>query len=80
MPYAPVLQPSMPATVLLAHPVVLAAEQEAAASWSDIGVARAQRLANSLERTAHHILYKVQNAHRNLAVVPGPILKIFPEL
>lgn len=44
MPYAPVLQPSMPATVLLAHPVVLAAEQEAAASWSDIGVARAQRL------------------------------------
>jgi len=44
MPYAPALQPIMPATVLLAHPVVIAAEREAAASWSDIGVARAQRL------------------------------------
>jgi len=44
MPYAPALQPSMPAIVLLAHPVVLAAERAAAARWSDIGVARAQRL------------------------------------
>jgi outer membrane protein TolC len=44
MPYAPALQPVMPATVLLAHPVVVAAEHEAAARWSDIGVARAQRL------------------------------------
>jgi hypothetical protein len=38
------------------------------------------RLANSLERTAHHILHKVQNAQSNFAVAPGPILKIFPEL
>ena len=38
------------------------------------------RLANSLIRTAHHILHKVQNAQSDLAVAPGPILKIFPEL
>jgi outer membrane protein TolC len=44
MPTAPPLLPAMPATVLLTHPSVVSAEREAAASWSEIGVARANRL------------------------------------
>jgi len=38
------------------------------------------RLADSLKRTAHRILHNVQDAQGNLAVRPGPVLKIFPEL
>jgi NodT family efflux transporter outer membrane factor (OMF) lipoprotein len=44
MPIAPVIVPGLPATVLLAHPGVVAAEREVAARWSEIGVARAERL------------------------------------
>jgi NodT family efflux transporter outer membrane factor (OMF) lipoprotein len=44
MPIAPAVVPSLPATVLLAHPSVVAAEREVAARWSEIGVARAERL------------------------------------
>lgn len=36
--------PALPATVLLAHPGVVATEREVAARWSEIGVARAERL------------------------------------
>jgi outer membrane protein TolC len=44
MPTAPATQLALPATVLLAHPSVVSAERELAASWSEIGVARADRL------------------------------------
>nr|WP_295111631.1 efflux transporter outer membrane subunit [uncultured Caulobacter sp.] len=40
----PPFTPALPATVLLDHPTVVAAEREVAARWSDIGVARAERL------------------------------------
>lgn len=40
----PAFAPALPATVLLAHPLVIAAEREAAARWSEIAVARAERL------------------------------------
>ncbi|WP_223302769.1 efflux transporter outer membrane subunit [Halotalea alkalilenta] len=41
---APVVQLALPASVLAAHPAVVAAEREAAAAWSEIAVARAERL------------------------------------
>jgi NodT family efflux transporter outer membrane factor (OMF) lipoprotein len=44
MPDAPVIVPDLPATVLLTHPSVVAAEREVAARWSEIAVARAERL------------------------------------
>ena len=44
MPSAPAIIPDLPATVLLAHPAVVAAEREVAARWSEIAVARAERL------------------------------------
>ncbi|PZU46067.1 MAG: OprM [Sphingomonas sp.] len=44
MPEPPMLTPALPATVLLNHPAVVAAEREAAARWSEIAVARAERL------------------------------------
>jgi multidrug efflux system outer membrane protein len=44
MPAPPPFQPALPASVLLAHPDIVSAEREAAASWADIGVARANRL------------------------------------
>lgn len=44
MPEPPMLTPALPASVLLNHPSVIAAEREAAARWSEIAVARAERL------------------------------------
>ena len=44
MPVAPVARPGLPATVLLNHPGVVAAEREVAARWSEIAVSRAARL------------------------------------
>ena len=44
MPSAPLTQPALPASVLREHPSVQSAEREVAASWSEIGVARADRL------------------------------------
>jgi outer membrane protein, multidrug efflux system len=44
MPVSPELPLPLPATVLTSHPDLIAADREAAASWSDIGVARADRL------------------------------------
>lgn len=44
MPNAPAIVPDLPGTILLAHPGVMAAEREVAARWSEIAVARAQRL------------------------------------
>ncbi len=44
IPEPPPLTLALPATVLLGHPNVVAAEREAAARWSEIGVARADRL------------------------------------
>lgn len=44
IPSAPAIVPELPATVLLAHPAVVAAEREVAARWSEIGIARAERL------------------------------------
>lgn len=44
MPTAPLSRPDVPATVLLEHPTVRSAEHELAASYSEIGVARAERL------------------------------------
>jgi outer membrane protein, multidrug efflux system len=43
MPTPPASTPELPATVLLAHPSVMAADREAAAAWAEIGVARADR-------------------------------------
>jgi NodT family efflux transporter outer membrane factor (OMF) lipoprotein len=44
MPSPPPYQAALPADVLLGHPSVISAEREAAASWAEIGVARANRL------------------------------------
>ena len=44
MPAPPPFHPQLPAKVLLSHPDVVSAEREAAASWAEIGVARANRL------------------------------------
>lgn len=44
IPSAPAIVPELPATILLAHPAVVAAEREVAARWSEIAVARAERL------------------------------------
>lgn len=44
VPQPPPFVPSLPATVLLGNPGVVAAEREVAARWSDIAVARAERL------------------------------------
>jgi NodT family efflux transporter outer membrane factor (OMF) lipoprotein len=44
MPAPPPFQPALPARILLSHPDVMSAEREAAASWAEIGVARANRL------------------------------------
>ncbi|RXZ32707.1 efflux transporter outer membrane subunit [Oxalobacteraceae bacterium CAVE-383] len=44
MPAPPAFRPALPANVLLNHPNVVSAEREAAASWAEIGVARANRL------------------------------------
>lgn len=44
MPSAPAIVPDLPATVLLSHPSVVAVEREVAARWSEIAVARAERL------------------------------------
>jgi NodT family efflux transporter outer membrane factor (OMF) lipoprotein len=41
---APPMRPVLPATVLLTQPSVAAAEREVAARWSEIGVARVERL------------------------------------
>lgn len=44
IPEPPPVQLALPATTLAAHPAVLAAEREMAAAWSDVAVARAERL------------------------------------
>jgi multidrug efflux system outer membrane protein len=44
LPSPPAFEPDLPATVLLEHPSVVSAERELAARWSEIAVARAQRL------------------------------------
>ncbi|MFN7040148.1 MAG: efflux transporter outer membrane subunit [Acidovorax temperans] len=44
MPKTPILSLSLPASVLAAHPDVVAAEREASAAWADIGKAKADRL------------------------------------
>lgn len=44
MPTPPPAQLALPATVLLNHPAVVSAEREAEARWSEIAVARAERL------------------------------------
>lgn len=44
LPEPPPVQLTLPATTLAAHPLVMAAEREVAAAWSDIAVARAERL------------------------------------
>jgi len=44
MPTPPPAQLALPATVLLNHPEVVSAEREAQARWSEIAVARAERL------------------------------------
>lgn len=44
IPPPPAVQLALPATVLMAHPAVVAAEREVAAAWSDVAVARAERL------------------------------------
>lgn len=44
LPGPPPFVPALPATVLLGNPGVVAAEREAAARWSEIAVARAERL------------------------------------
>lgn len=44
LPRPPAFTPALPATVLLGHPAVIAAEREVAARWSEIAVARAERL------------------------------------
>lgn len=44
MPQAPIAVPELSATLLARHPSVMAADREAAAAWSEIGVARANRL------------------------------------
>lgn len=44
LPKPPAFTPALPATVLLGHPAIVAAEREVAARWSEIAVARAERL------------------------------------
>jgi NodT family efflux transporter outer membrane factor (OMF) lipoprotein len=44
IPAAPSIEPVLPATVLLNHPSVVAAGREADARWSEIGVAKAERM------------------------------------
>jgi outer membrane protein, multidrug efflux system len=44
LPLAPPFAPALPATILLHHPAVVAAEREVAARWSEIAVARAVRM------------------------------------
>jgi hypothetical protein len=44
MPSVPSLPPALPASVLGQHPDLLAADRDAAAAWSEIGVAKAERL------------------------------------
>lgn len=44
MPLAPPVSLALPAEVLLRHPDVVSAERDVAAAWSDIAVARAERL------------------------------------
>jgi len=44
MPQPPPYTPALPARVVLRHPGVVAAEREVAARWSEIAVARAERL------------------------------------
>jgi outer membrane protein TolC len=44
LPVPPDSVPALPATVLLHHPAVIAAERELAARWMEIGVAKAERL------------------------------------
>ncbi len=44
MPMPPETAPQLPATVLLTHPSIVSADQDAAAAWANIGVARANRL------------------------------------
>lgn len=44
MPTPPPFAPALPATILLRHAGVVAAEREVAARWSEIAVARAERL------------------------------------
>jgi multidrug efflux system outer membrane protein len=44
MPVSPAISPQLSATVLARHPDLVAADRDAAAAWSDIGVARAARL------------------------------------
>lgn len=44
LPIPPPYVPALPAPILLANPQVMAAEREVAARWSDIAVARAERM------------------------------------
>lgn len=44
MPVPPSATPQLPATVLLTHPSIVAADRDAAAAWADTGVARAEQL------------------------------------
>lgn len=44
MPSPPAVQAELPATVLREHPSLVSAERQVAAAWSDIAVAKAQRL------------------------------------
>jgi NodT family efflux transporter outer membrane factor (OMF) lipoprotein len=44
IPTSPALPPALPATVLGHHPDLLAADRDAAAAWSEVGVAKAERL------------------------------------
>jgi outer membrane protein, multidrug efflux system len=44
MPASPALSLPLPATVLSRHPDLIAADRDAAAAWSDVGVARAERM------------------------------------
>jgi NodT family efflux transporter outer membrane factor (OMF) lipoprotein len=44
MPQPPEAVPQLPATILLSHPSIVSADQDAAAAWANIGVARADRL------------------------------------
>ena len=44
LPQPPPFAPALPATVLVGHPSVVAAEREVAARWEEIAVARAERL------------------------------------
>ena len=43
MPTPPDAMPELPAKVLMSHPSIIAADRDAAAAWSDIGVAKADQ-------------------------------------